>query len=1062
MLFYPAWETLPFDRISPSKQIMGERIGILNMLLQNPTNTLIISTPSALMQKLPPKDIIRLSKDILRKGDRLSLEEFSKKLILWGYKRTECVREMGEFAIRGGIFDFSSPNSNNDSEGFRLDFFGNEIEDIRIFDLATQRTLSKVDSPLEIFAANETQLNPKTQSAFLKNYMMLSQGNTTDDPLFSSLSTGNDCPGKEHWMPLFYDYQTTTFWDFLPSQTITLINPGFNAYWNRKKAQYEEHYISRLEGLKVQSNYSKTPYFPVLVRDTILEEPLPFQNSLTPNLEEACTFDSIKDFLNAPQKSKVFISPLKSALERFKNICLEQGSFSFHEATSIHDIKTGVNLLQLNISKGFVFENYAFATEEDLLGERFGKPSITKKKKAEEVLMEASSLSAGDYIVHDDHGVGRFLGLQMLPVLQTQHDCLALEYANNDKLYVPVENIAKLTRYGGSDTTLELDKLGSHQWSLKKARAKKRIQEIAHSLIALEAERMGREGIVYQPSSHYDLFAAAFPYAETDDQLHAIEDVFEDLASGKIMDRLICGDVGYGKTEVAMRAAFLIAESGKQVALLCPTTLLCRQHFKNMSERLSPFGIKVKQLSRLVTPKESKETLQELEDGKVDIVVATHALLSNKLKFKDLGLVIIDEEQHFGVKQKEKLKELANNVHLLTLSATPIPRTLHMALSGLRSMSIIATPPIDRVAVRTFVLPFDPVVIKEALLREYYRGGQSFYVCPRIEDLEPVLETLHEILPQLKIAVANGQMKASDLDHVMNDFCDGKYHILLATNIIESGIDVPSANTIIIHNANLFGLSQLYQLRGRVGRSKVRAYAYLTTPHLKKGEVFTEKAIKRLEIMTTLDALGAGFRIASHDMDIRGVGNLVGSEQSGHIKEIGVELYQQLLKEAIEEGVTHNTIEEDWSSEISVNIPVYIPDTYVKDLSLRMTLYRRLGAIQNIESLNDIKSEFIDRFGSLPEPVDNLLSIIDLKLTLTQAGFERCDIGPKACVLKLRKDKPKDFDKTMSWINDSKGIIKLKPDGKIQILGTWKDEKSSLKLIQKHCKKLSETSLKSL
>ncbi len=1049
VLYFPAWDTLPYDRISPLPQIMGQRLYTLSRILKNPSNTLVISTPSALMQKLPPQDIVQTSFNSIKIGDCFSMQDLSHNLLNLGYRRVECVREQAEFSIRGGLFDVSIPQINQESEGFRLDFFGDTIENIRTFDLSSQRTIINITDSISFGAASEIRLNQKNIENFRTKYRnLVHKTKTEEDPLYINISQGLTYPGMEHWLPLFYDH-TTLFTDYLPESWAVVEDPLSKLHWQHKVTQYQEHYISRLEYLKTTQKSGILPYFPVDVCDMIETNAFNWKNVYqTESKEHGFLPSSIDDAIQNTTPIKLITLSSKGSIERLKLILNDKGISSFKEVENFSDLKLGINLTNLPISKGFLHKDIAIITEEDLFGEKLSMSKKSTSKRAKEVLMEASSLAPGDLVVHDDHGIGRFLGLQTIPVLQTPHDCICLEYSNGDKLYVPIENINILTRYGSDNASAELDRLGSASWQLRKAKAKDRIKEIAHHLISMEATRQTKKGRIYHKTAEYDLFEATFPYVETQDQEKAIQDILEDLSSGKPMDRLICGDVGYGKTEIAIRASFLIAHEGAQVAVIAPTTLLCRQHFKNFHERLAPFGIKVKQLSRLVSTKEANQTYSDLENGDVNVIVATHALLKDKIKFKDLGLVVIDEEQHFGVAQKEKLKTLANDVHLLTLSATPIPRTLHMALSGLRSMSIIATPPVDRMAIRTFITPFDPVVIKEALLREHYRGGQSFYVCPRIEDIEEVRLMLAEMVPTLKVFAAHGQMNPKDLDEIMNQFCEGQAHILLATNIIESGIDLSSVNTIIIHRSHLFGLSQLYQLRGRVGRSKVRAYAYLTTPNLKKNEALSETSLKRLEIMGTLDSLGAGFRIASHDMDLRGTGNLIGSAQSGHIKEIGVELYQQLLQEAIEQGKTLEPIQEHFTPEIKADIPVYIPDTYIKDLGLRMTIYRRLGALSSFEEIEDISAEFADRFGKIPTSLNNLFSIIKLKIICKNINIEKCDIGPKGAVLSFWKNKPQNIDGVLSWVSSRQGLAKLRPDGKLILIGTWESAQKAIVTLQ--------------
>ena len=647
--------------------------------------------------------------------------------------------------------------------------------------------------------------------------------------------------------------------------------------------------------------------------------------------------------------------------------------------------------------------------------------------------------------MHVDHGVGRFHGLKVVTAAGAAHECLLLEYAEKSRLYLPVENIELLTRYGHEEGLL--DRLGGGAWQAKKAKLKERIREMADRLIRVAAERaLRRAPIMSPPNGMWDAFSARFPYQETDDQLRAIEDVIADLDAGHPMDRLICGDVGFGKTEVAMRAAFVAAMSGRQVAVIAPTTLLARQHAQSFLERFRGFPIRVRQLSRFVSGKEASLTRQGLADGTIDIVVGTHAVLAKTVKIANLGLLIIDEEQRFGVQHKERLKQLRSDIHVLTLSATPIPRTLQLSLTGVRDLSIIGTPPVDRLAIRTFVSEFDPISIREALLREHYRGGQSFYVVPRIKDLPEVEEFLKEQLPELSYVVAHGQMAAGELDDRMNAFYDGKYDILLATTIVESGLDIPTANTMVVYRADMFGLAQLYQIRGRVGRSKVRAYAYLTTkPRMK----LTQTAEKRLRVLGSLDTLGAGFTLASQDLDIRGAGNLLGEEQSGHMRDVGYELYQSMLEEAIAkiksgelEGLS--AADDQWAPQINLGVPVLIPEDYVPDLDVRLGLYRRLSGLSTKVELEGFAAELIDRFGKLPRDVNTLLLVVRIKSMCKRAGIAKLDGGPKGATIQFHNDKFASPQGLVEFIQDQKGLAKIK-DNKIVVRRDWAKESDKIK-----------------
>jgi transcription-repair coupling factor (superfamily II helicase) len=690
----------------------------------------------------------------------------------------------------------------------------------------------------------------------------------------------------------------------------------------------------------------------------------------------------------------------------------------------------------LPLEHGFETDSLAVISETDILGDRLARP--TKRRRAQNFLAEASSLTPGDLVVHIDHGIGRYEGLKTLDVAGAPHDCLELQYGGDSKLYLPVENIDLLTRYGAESDDVQLDRLGGAAWQARKARAKVRLREMADGLIKIAAARMLKKSEqILSPHGLFEEFCARFPYEETEDQLHAIGDVLSDLGSGRPMDRLICGDVGFGKTEVALRAAFVVAMSGRQVAIVCPTTLLARQHFKGFTERFKGWPVKIRQLSRMVPAKEAAETRAGIAAGELEILVGTHAVLSEQVKFKDLGLVIVDEEQHFGVKHKEKLKALRADVHMLTLSATPIPRTLQMALSGIRELSIIATPPVDRLAVRTYVMPFDPIAVREALLREKYRGGQAYFVTPRLADL-PRLETfLREQVPEVKFVVGHGQMAPTQLEDVMSAFYDGQYDVLLATSIVESGLDIPAANTLIINRADMFGLAQLYQLRGRVGRAKTRAYAYMTTP---ADKPITLSAERRLKVLQSLDNLGAGFQLASHDLDIRGGGNLLGDQQSGHIREIGVELYQQMLEDAVNEmkaGEIEMPSDRGWSPQINTGASVLIPEYYVPDLNVRLALYRRLSEAERAEDREAMAAELIDRFGPLPDEAGHLLKVVAIKGLCRQANVAKIDVGPKGAVVSFRHDSFANPMGLITFAHKNAMAWRVRPDHKVVVKGEW-------------------------
>ena len=719
---------------------------------------------------------------------------------------------------------------------------------------------------------------------------------------------------------------------------------------------------------------------------------------------------------------------------------------SWQEALGAATPKSGgrVALAVLPLDHGFTTRDVAVLTEQDMLGDRLVRRR-KRRKTTDAFLAELAALTPGDLIVHAEHGIGRYEGLTSVPVGQAPHDCVLVSYHGGDKLYVPIENIDVLSRYGADQDGVTLDRLGGVAWQQRKSRMKERIREIAGELMKTAAARALKQAEIAEAAGGYSEFVDRFPYEETDDQDRAIGETLDDLAGGKPMDRLVVGDVGFGKTEVAMRAAFVAAMAGMQVAVVCPTTLLARQHYNQFADRFRGFPLEVGRLSRLVGGAEAKTVREGLADGKLDIVVGTHAVFAKSVEFKRLGLVIVDEEQRFGVTHKERLKALQADVHVLTLTATPIPRTLQMAMSGLRDLSVIQTPPVDRLAVRTYVMPWDPVVIREALLREHYRGGQTYFVAPRVADLPDIETFLRDEVPEISCVTAHGQMAPTEVEEKMSAFYDRKYDVLLSTTIVESGLDIPSANTMIIHRADRFGLAQLYQLRGRVGRAKTRAYAYLTTA---PGRLMTDTAEKRLQVLANLEGLGAGFQLASHDLDIRGAGNLVGDEQSGHIKEVGFELYQSMLEDAILAARSGaEALPEPrtgFSPQITVDAPILIPEEYVPDLDLRMGLYRRLNEVEDKQGIESFAAEMIDRFGRLPQPTRNLMDVIAIKLDCRRARIAKLDVGPRGALVSFADGGFPNVPALFAYVERLKGAARLRPDEKLVLQRDWADAKARL------------------
>jgi len=1092
LLQFPGWDCLPYDRVSPSQNIVARRVAALGQMAAwrnaPPKQGLILTTVNGVMQRVPPRAIFADGLQNLYPGQKFAMEKLVQYLSDNSFERVATVRDVGEFAVRGGIVDLYAPGT---SAPIRLDFFGDVLENIREFDPASQRSQAE-KSHFSLQPMSEIVLTPERIAAFRTNYRKAFGAPMVQDALYEAISQGRRFAGQEHWLPLFYDELDTLF-DHSGAMPVIFDHLAEEAMQERH-ALIHEYYAAR----QTQAEAGKDdmiPYHPVEPATLYLEPDRLFEaqthigmridlnvfvSPLRENthiLESAVApprdfalerqdknvnlFEIVVDHIAALRqaKKKIMLAGWsEGSLERLRQILDEHGLKKIDTVSSLSLVKAmprdRIGAAVLPIEHGFVSDDLVVIAEQDILGDRLIRAAKRRKRLAD-FIREAEALASGDIVVHVEHGIGRFVGLKTITAAGAPHDCLEIHYASEGRLFLPVENIELLSRYGGEAAEVVLDKLGGLAWQARKAKLKKRLLEIAGHLIKIAAGRAMQNAPVLTPvEGVYDEFVARFPYDETDDQAQAIDATLADLAKGRPMDRLICGDVGFGKTEVALRAAFVAALGGVQVALVVPTTLLARQHYKNFCQRFAGLPLRIGQASRLVGTKELAQIKQGVADGQVDIVIGTHALLGQNMRFANLGLLIVDEEQHFGVKHKERLKELKNDIHVLTLSATPIPRTLQLALTGVRELSLIATPPVDRMAVRSFVTPFDPLILRETLLREHYRGGQSFYVCPRIADLAEIREFLDGYVPELKVQIAHGQMPAGQLDDIMNAFYDGQYDVLLSTSIVESGLDIPTANTLIVHRADMFGLSALYQLRGRVGRSKARAYALFTLP---AGRLLTPQAEQRLKVLQSLDTLGAGFQLASHDMDIRGAGNLLGEEQSGHIKEVGFELYQQMLEEAVAEmkGKTSGQ-EGGWSPQISVGTSVMIPENYVPDLQLRLGLYRRLSDLQHPKEIDAFAAEMIDRFGAMPEEVEHLLKIVHIKSLCRQANIERLEAGPKGVVISFRHNHFANGVGLVQWISTQGAEAKIRPDQTIVFIRTGEKAEQRLRNAMKIADQLSK------
>ncbi|AKR55393.1 Transcription-repair coupling factor [Devosia sp. H5989] len=1077
ILTVPAWDCLPYDRVSPNTVTIAERMKTLAALTDGSARGAVVLTAvNALVQRLIPREVTAGMSFSAAAGKVVA----SDKLIAWaannGYLRVPTVREAGEYAVRGGIVDLFPAGQETP---LRFDFFGSQLETIRTFDPDSQRTTGNIKT-ISLAPMSEAVLAEDTIRRFRRNYTATFGGNTADDPLYAAVSAGQRFPGVEHWLPFFYE-DMSRLADYTGDAPFVFDDQAKEAFAERQQ-QIADYYDARQEARQAPAGAtSGAPYKPIepgllyemeapayAQAGTTVVQLSPFSapggskrddaggrlaHNFAAERQAADTnlFEAVVDLLkkNSRAGRRTIIACWSTGTrDRMAQVLHDHGLQNPRMAENWRDAETTsantTALVVLGLDTGFETDDLLVLSEQDILGERILRPQ--RRKKASDALTEAASLAAGDLVVHVDHGIGRFVGLKVIEAGGAPHECVEIEYAKGDKLYLPVENIELLSRYGSEETGAELDRLGGVAWQAKKGRLKKRIREMAEQLIKIAAARqLTRSDPIALPTGAYEDFAARFPYEETEDQLVAIEAVLDDLTSGRVMDRLVCGDVGFGKTEVALRAAFAVAMSGKQVAVVVPTTLLARQHLRTFKERFAGLPVNVAGASRLIPSAELKATKEGLESGHVDIVVGTHALLSKSIKFKDLGLLIIDEEQHFGVGHKERLKELKANVHVLTLTATPIPRTLQLALTGVRDLSLLATPPVDRLAVRTFVSPFDPLSIREALLREKYRGGQAFYVVPRIKDQPDIAEFLTQQVPEVSFVVANGQMAPGELDDIMNAFYDGKFDVLVATTIVESGLDIPNANTLVVHRADNFGLAQLYQIRGRIGRSKARAYALFTIPPDRK---LTDTAERRLGVLQSLESLGAGFQLASHDLDIRGAGNLLGEEQSGHIREVGYELYQSMLEEAVASLRAGEEVYEEkgeWSPQISIGMPVMIPEYYVPDLQLRMQLYRRLGDLTDAREIDAAGAELIDRFGPLPEEVEALLKIILVKSLCRAANVEKVDAGPKGAIITFRNSEFADPVGLVKLVADPGQQARVRPDQKIVFARNWPSADARLK-----------------
>ena len=1105
---FPDWETLPYDTFSPHQDIISQRLATLHQLSRM-KNGIVIVPVTTLVQRLAPKQYLEANSLVISKGDRKDLHQLRQELEASGYRCVDQVMEHGEFSARGAILDLFPMGSKTP---FRLDFFDDEIDEIRLFDPENQRSNEKIEN-INLLPAHEFPTDKAAISLFRSQYRELFKSSIDKESIYHQVSNGILPPGIEYYLPLFFKNSedkkesTSTLCDYLAPDTLIVISGNLDKslkqYWQDIEYRYENRRYDPTRPLlsPVQLFLSKESLYTALkpfARITIEADndliktdeietkrkssAIYFDVNALPDLtidhKLKQPFELINNFINdkeTPNKV-LFIAESQgrreSVLELLARDSIKPTLFSSIEEFIESDKKLGISVNALN--QGFCFQAkgsakknaIALITESELLGDHVRQSR--RRDKSQDISTDAifknlAELSIGQAVVHIDHGIGRYLGLQTLETGGITTEFLMLTYANEAKLYVPVSSLHLISRYSGTDPErAPLHKLGTDTWSKAKQKAAEKVRDVAAELLDIYAKRASNTGYTFKrDKADYLAFSDSFGFEETFDQQQAINAVVSDMLSAKSMDRLVCGDVGFGKTEVAMRAAFVAVNDGKQVAILVPTTLLAQQHYENFRDRFANWPVSIEVLSRFKTAKQQNEVVKQVESGQVDILIGTHKLLQDSIKYKDLGLLVVDEEHRFGVKQKEKIKRLRSNVDILTLTATPIPRTLNMAMGGMRDLSIIATPPAKRLAVKTFVRQHDEALIREAILRETLRGGQVYYLHNHVDTIEKTAADIQALVPEARVVTAHGQMRERELERIMSDFYHQRFNVIVCTTIIETGIDVPSANTIIMDRADHLGLAQLHQLRGRVGRSHHQAYAYLLTPHEKR---MTKDAKKRLEAIASLEDLGAGFTLATHDLEIRGAGELLGEDQSGSMSQVGFSLYMEMLDHAVEalkEGkqlsLTQVTAKQ---TEIELRLPALIPEDYIFDVSLRLSLYKRIASCKNKRQLDDVQVELIDRFGLLPQPAKNLIHIAKLRLKAQTIGVSRIEVSDKGGSIEFNDDTCVDHMLIIGLVQKQPTMYKMVPPNKLKFSRVNEGDQARFNLITNLLNDLTATKSK--